>query len=121
MLSHVYLQNVYAAVLQELSDIHYPISQLSFLLPPRAIVMANAKVQNTNQRPPKDKKRGHYKKYDAKLRIKIGKYACVNGIAAASSFFFSRKLDRRVSTSTVLLMKQYLHRKKKAACIKQHY
>ena len=45
-------------------------------------------------------KRGPYKKYSPTVRAEIGKYACHHGVAAAARFF-SRRLDKKVSETTV--------------------
>ena len=59
------------------------------------------------------KKRGPYHRYNPQVRAEIGKYACINGVAAASRMF-TRKMGHQVSTATVMSIKKaYLEEKKR--------
>ena len=79
-----------------------PRGSLSSSMPSQAIAQANCEVQEAIQ---SDKgKRGPYKKYSPTVRAEIGKYACHHGVAAAARFF-SRRLDKKVSETTVRSIK----------------
>ena len=79
-----------------------PRGSLSCSVPSQAIAQANKEVEALREN--KKVKRGQYKQYSATDRAEIGKYACHHGVAAAAGFF-SRKLDKRVSESTVQSIK----------------
>ena len=79
-----------------------PRGSLSSSMPSQAIAQANREVQEAIQ---SDKgKRGPYKKYSPTVRAEIGKYAYHHGVAAAARFF-SRRLDKKVSETTVRSIK----------------
>ena len=71
---------------------------LSSLMPSQAIAQANREVQEAIQSDTP------YKKYSPTVRAEIGKYACHHGVAAAARFF-SRRLDKKVSETTVRSIK----------------
>ena len=79
-----------------------PRGSLSCSVPSQAIAQANKEVEALREN--KKVKRGQYKRYSATDCAEIGKYACHHGVAAAARFF-SRKLDKRVSESTVQSIK----------------
>ena len=77
-----------------------PRGALSMNIPPRAIALANSEIEKTiyaSQAP----KKGTYCQYSPKERAEIGRYGCRNRVAATSRMF-TRKLGRKVSTSTVM-------------------
>ncbi len=90
-----------------------PRGPLSELLPARAIEAANKEVEKSKQ----PKKRGTYNCFSSEQRAKIGKYACENGVVAASKFF-SKGLNKKINESTVRGIKigylSELSRKRKA-------
>ena len=104
-----------------MSIIHYfqrsdglpdPRGALSNSLPPRAIALANSEIRKANQ--PESRKRGTYHRYSPEERAKIGHYAHLNGVAAASRFF-TRKMGHPVATTTVLSIKKAYLKEKNAA------
>ena len=75
-----------------------PKGTLSRSMPSPAIAEANKEVRKaTNEQP---SKRGPYKRYSPRLRAEIGQYASHHGVAAAARYF-SKKLEQRVSETTV--------------------
>ena len=75
-----------------------PRGTLSSSIPAAAIAQANKEVQRATSS--EKQKRGPYKKYSARLRAEIGKYASHHGVAAASRHF-PRKISKGVSETTV--------------------
>ena len=76
-----------------------PRGTLSSCLPPRAIAMANSKVEKTIHAS-KSKKRGSYHQYSPETRAAIGKFASLNGVSA-SSRHFSRQLKHHEAPCTM--------------------
>uniref|UniRef100_A0A1X7V5Y1 Uncharacterized protein n=1 Tax=Amphimedon queenslandica TaxID=400682 RepID=A0A1X7V5Y1_AMPQE len=74
-----------------------PRGSLSSSIPSSVIAEANAQVVKEVE---KGKKRGPYQSYSPTLRLEIGKYSCQLGVAAASRYF-TRRLKRSVSETTV--------------------
>ena len=68
----------------------------------QAIAQANEEVQEAIRT--EKENHGPYKKYSPTVRAEMGKYACHHGMAAAARFF-SRKLEKKVSESTVRSIK----------------
>ena len=80
-----------------------PRGRLSQSIPPAAIAEANRLVQEAAQQSSAKStstKRRPYKTYHPADRLKIAKYACDHGVAAAARFF-SKKLKDTISESTV--------------------
>ena len=70
-------------------------------IPSSAIEEANAQVQKVIGA---KRKRGPYQTYSPRLHFKIGEYACQHGVPSAARYF-SRKLNCRVSETTVRSIK----------------
>lgn len=80
------------------------------------IAEANKEVQKAKS----SCKCGPYTKYNAALRAKIGKYACQHS-AAATARYYSRKLEKNVSESTLKSLKKvYLDELQKRARTDDH-
>lgn len=105
--------------LQHINSLPSARGLLSTLVPSSAIASANREVEQVlrEQLPTSSQthsKRGPYRKYSPELRAQIAKYACSNGLKRASEYF-SRKLGKNVSITTINSMKKsYLIEKKKA-------
>ena len=82
--------------LKPVNGIPDPRGPLSLSIPSSVIAEANTQVKEAE----KSKKRGPYQSYSPTLRLEIGKYSCQHGVAAASRYF-TRKLKRSVSETTV--------------------
>ena len=79
-----------------------PRGSLSSTIPTQAIAQANEQVQEAIHT--EKEIRGPYKKYSPTVQAEMGKYACHRGMAAAACFF-SRRLEKKVSESTVRSIK----------------
>ena len=77
-----------------------PRGPLSSTIPAQAIAEVNREVQEATSISSKKTERGPYKQYSASVRAEIGKYASHHGVAAAAQYF-SKKLNCRVSKTTV--------------------
>jgi len=76
-----------------------PRGELSDSISPSVISQVNEEVLKVLQHG-KDKRRGHYNKYNSSLRAEMGKYASHHG-PRATARHFSRKLGENVSESTI--------------------
>ena len=93
-----------------------PRGRLSQSIPPAAIAEANRLVQEAAQQSSAKStstKRRPYKTYHPADRLKIAKYACDHGVAAAARFF-SKKLKDTISESTVRSIRDSYKRELKA-------
>ena len=77
-----------------------PRGPLSSTIPAQAIAEANHEVQEATSIGSKKTERGPYKQYSTSVRAEIGKYASHHGVAAAARYF-SKKLNCRVSETTL--------------------
>ena len=78
-----------------------PRGALSSSIPTQAIAEANKEVQKTVGTADGGK-RGHYKRYSSTVRAEI---ACQHG-AAATAWYYSKKLEKPLNESTVESMKK---------------
>ena len=86
--------------LQSRDGLPDPRDPLSSTIRAQAIAEANREVQEATSIGSKRTERGSYKRYSASVRAEIGKYASNHGVAAAARYF-SKKLNCRVSETTV--------------------
>ena len=82
-----------------------PRGSLTTAISPDVIREMNEKVEEATRCAAEGKKRGPYKTYSSSERSQIGKYASQHGATAASRYF-SLKLKKTVSRSTVKSMKK---------------
>ena len=91
-----------------------PKGSLSGSIPTQAIAQANREVENAMESTTGGK-RGSYTKYSATQCSDIARYACQHGAAAAARYF-SKKLAKQVSESTVKSIKKaYIEELRKRA------
>lgn len=83
--------------LKPMNGVPDPKGPLSSSIPSYVIAEANTRVQEAEK---SRKKRGPYRSYSPTLRLEIGKYSSQHGVAAASRYF-TRKLKKSVSVTTI--------------------
>ncbi len=82
------LYKVYSKLLKRKEEgLPDPRGELSSVLSPRAIALANSEIRKSTQASKRPTKRGSYHCYSPEQRAAIGKYACTNGVTVASRFF----------------------------------
>ena len=79
-----------------------PRGALSLSIPSSVTAQANMEVQKTISS--EKQKREPYQRYSSRIRAEIGMYASHHGVAAAARYY-SRKLERCVSETTVRLLR----------------
>ena len=82
-----------------------PRGSLSSAIPSQEIAAANKEVQKESESAASGAKCGPYKKYSTALRLEIAKHASQHG-AATTARYYSRKLEKKVSESTVKSIKK---------------
>ena len=82
------------------SSLPNPRGDLALSMSSESIASANKEVLEATKSSGIGGKRGQYKKLDDDLRAEIGKYASYHGVAATSRYF-SRKLKKKMSESTI--------------------
>ena len=84
-------------------------------LPSAAVRSANEEILSAGgEEPPKKKSRGPYGVYSGELRVKIGRFAAENGVAAARRNFM-KELDMEMNESTIRGMKDAYLKKLKSS------
>ena len=93
-----------------------PRGSLSGTLRPREIAEANRQVRAIQQEKKCGQKKGQYNCYSEAEHAAMGKYACQHGATAAAKYF-SKKLGKAVSKSTVQAIKKtYTQEQRKQPC-----